>query len=244
MSVFAKLFGGQPVQQQQQPQQPQQPQSQQQQHVQANNQVPNNTNTPVQQPSPENPNPESPNSEFKDLWSTPTQQQPNGPNFQLDPAKLSERLQQTDFTKSVSRENAAKIMAGGEEGLNAMMDVLNTFGRDVFAKAATFSSNMAESSYQHATTAASRSIPDLVTQQLTQNELFNANPKLRDPALQPMVQAIQSQIRAKHPNATPTEVNGMVNKYFNDHVAKAFAPDQQQSTQKSANTSDDFSSFL
>lgn len=245
MSVFQTLFGNKPAQAQQPQQQQQASQQPASQHVQANNQVPQQSNSPVQQPTPENPNPQSPNAEFGDLWSTVAQQQNQGPNFKLDPAKLNEHLSKADFTAAISRENAAKIMAGGEDAVTAMMTMLNEFGREVFSKAAGFSSNLAESSYTHATSTMQRGLPDLVTKQLSQQELFTANPKLRDPALQPMVQAIQSQVQSKHPNATPSEVNAMVNRYFSDHVVKAFTPDSaQQNNQGQAKTADDFSSFL
>lgn len=246
MSIFQQLFGNKP-QQAATPQQAQQPQSQQptpNQHIQHNNQVPNGSNTPVQQPTPENPNPQSPNQEFADLWSnTSQQQQGQEPNFRLDPAKLNEQLANASFTGAIKPEQVQKILAGGEEAVGALMDVLNTFGRDVFSKSANFSSNMAENSYAHATRSVKNGLPDLVKSTLSQQELFTANPKLRDPALQPMVQAIQGQIQAKHPNASPGEVNAMVNQYF-DRVKGAFT--KEEAPQQKNNTADaaDFSSFL
>ena len=58
--------------------------------------------------------------------------------------------------------------------------------------------------------------------------------------------AIQSQITQKYPNASAGEVNGMVDKYFNDVVAKSFNKDGQGQPQNQSGSvaNYDFSSFL
>lgn len=243
MSVFDLFTKPAPQQQQQQVQQTNQQQVSQ--HAENNPTVPNSTNTPTQTPSAGEPNPQSPNAQFQELWTIGNQQPNQQPNFQINPEQLQKTAGQLNFAKSVNPEDLAKVAAGGEEAVNAMVNILNTVGREVFSVNAHFASNMTEAGYQNAQKAISTGLPTLVNKQLSQNELFASNAKLRDPALQPLVRAIQSQITEKYPNATPSEVNSMVNDYFTKTVAGAFAPAQsQQADQNSQNSNYDFSSFL
>ena len=87
-----------------------------------------------------------------------------------------------DFSRSVSREDLAKVAQGGEEAIGALVNVLNNFGREVFSMSAQFSSHMTESGYNTAQQVLNTGLPNLVKKQVTQNELFQSNPKLRDPA--------------------------------------------------------------
>lgn len=241
MSVF-DMFRKAPPQQQAAQQQPGQSENP---HVQNNPAVPNQSNTPEHNPTSQNPEPKSPNAEFAELWKMEATQPNQAPNFRIDPEQLSKVTGNLDFTKSVSREDLAKIAAGGEEAVGALVNVLNSFGRDVFSTNAQFSSHMTEAGYNSAQQAIDRGLPTLVKKQFTQNELFQSNPKLREPALQPLVMAIQDQISKKYPNASPSEVNGMVDRYFNDHVSKAFVKEGTEAPQgQPSQVNQDFSSFL
>lgn len=242
MSVFDLFRKNAPQQGQQQPQ----PQGESA-HITNNPTVPNSTNTPEQNPTPQNPDPKSPNAEFADLWKMEPTQTNQAPNFRIDPKQLSQVTGNMDFAKSVSRDDLAKIVQGGEEAVAALVNVMNAVGREVFTTNAQFSSHMTEAGYNTAQQAINQGLPNLVKKQFTQNELFQANPKLRDPALQPLVMAIQSQITQKYPNASAGEVNSMVDKYFSDVVAKSFSKGdqgQQSQGQSGAPSNYDFSSFL
>ncbi|MFV0408914.1 MAG: hypothetical protein ACK5LJ_04200, partial [Paracoccus sp. (in: a-proteobacteria)] len=171
------------------------------------------------------------------------QQPTNAPNFKLDPEQLNRVSGGMDFTKSISRDDLSKVAAGGEEAVGALVNVLNKFGQQVFSTSAQFSSHMTEAGYNNAQQAIDRGLPNVVKQQLTRSELMASNPKLREPALQPLVTAIQSQIAQKHPNATSQEVNAMLEQYFSE-VGKTFAKPDQQAQKPSGSQEYDFSSFL
>lgn len=228
-----------------QPQQPA-PQAPENQHIQNNPTVPTSQNSPTQQPTPDNPAPESPVANFAELWKMEPTQANQSPNFRIDPQQLSKVTSSMNFAKSVSRDELAKVAQGGEEAVGAMVNILNQVGREIFGMGAQFSSHMTEQGYNTAQTALNTGIPNLVKKQVTQNELFQANPKLKEPALQPLVMAIQSQITQKYPNATPQEINGMVDQYFTEVVGKSFAKETSQDQSGKSNTAAgfDFSSFL
>jgi len=241
MSIF-DMFRGNNQQPQQQQQQAQQQAPAADQHVQSNVTVPNQNNTVQQQPTAQNPNPQSPTDKFADLWKMESQPNQATPNFKLNQEQLQKVAGSMDFSKSVSQEDLSKVVQGGEEAAVALKNILQSVGRDVFGMAAQFSSHMTESGYRVAQESIDKGLPNMVRKQLTSQELYAANPKLRDPALQPLVGALQSQFADKHPNATPTEINAMVSEYLGSTVASAFAPapTQQQNQPGQA----DFSGFL
>lgn len=241
MSVFDVFRKNPPQQNQPQQQSPQNESA----HITNNPTVPNSTNTPEQNPTPQNPNPVSPNAEFADLWTMNNTQSNQAPNFKLNPQQLNQVTGNLNFAKSVNQDDLAKIVQGGEEAVGALVNVLNSVGREIFSTNAQFSSHMTEAGYNSAQQAIDRGLPNLVKKQFTQNELFQANPKLREPALQPLVMAIQSQIAQKYPNASPQEVNGMVDKYFSEVVSKSFSKDSESPQAQSGKSNNyDFSSFL
>ncbi len=243
MSIFQTIFGsGQkpaaaPAAQQPQGQQQQQPT----QHVQGNQTIPKGTE-PNANPSPQTQQTQSPTDKFKELWSNPDQPTTQAPNFKLDPAQLGKVTGSMDFTKNVSREDLAKIAQGGEAAIEAFGNVLNTFGREVFSASAQFSSHMTESGYQSASKVIDTGLPSAIRKQLTEQHLYQANPKLKDPALQPLIGALQSQFTTKFPNASPSEIQDLVSEYMTTVVGGAFAKEEPAATQK--NAAPDFSSFL
>lgn len=245
--MLSQLFGGNKSQQQQQAQQQQVQQVQQTQtvHVQDNPTIPKGTE-PGANPNPQTQTTQSPTDNFSDLWDTSKQQQPNqAPNFKLNQEQLQQVTGKMDFTRSLNREDMAAIAQGGEAAVTALGNILNSFGREVFGASAQFSSHMTENGYNSASQIIDRGLPGLVRSQMTEQHLYTSNPKLKDPALQPLVGAMQSQFSAKYPNASPQEITEMVSKYFTTVVGGAFAKaEDTNATQNSAPAAADFSSFL
>lgn len=148
-----------------------------------------------------------------------------------------------DFAKSVNREDLAKIAQGGESAIEALGNVLNTLGREVFAQSAQFSSYMTDSGYQSASKVIDSGLPGAIKKQLTEQHLYQANPRLKDPALQPMIGALQTQFSQKYPNASPQEIESLVTQYMTEVVGAAFTKEEPASKQQAA-AAPDFSSFL
>lgn len=240
MSVF-DMF--RKPQAQSQPQQ--QPQPQGNQHVQTNPTVPNQTNTPEQQPSAQNPNPESPVDKFKDLWNTPSHSADQNPVFTLQPEQLNQVASKLNFSQGISQETLAKVAAGGDEAVKALGEVINIMGQNIFKNSAQFTSHITEAGYGAAQQQINKGLPTLVKQQLSTSQLFESNPALRDPAIQPVVKALHSQLTQTYPNASPTEINGMLGDYMT-RMSGAFGKENGQDKQRQNSGPDnfDFSSFL
>lgn len=248
MSIFETIFGkNNQAQQQQQPQQQQQqaPAQQQNQHVANNPTVPGNQVTPTPAANPNAADPtQSPNDKFSNLWENVPKQGSDAPNFKINPEQLKQVSTGMDFSRNVSRDDLAKIAQGGEEAVAALTNVLNSVGRDIFNANAQFSSHMTETGYNMASQSIEKGMPNWVKQQFAQNELFTANPALRKPSLQPLVNALQDQFSAKHPNATPQEINALVSEYMSTEVAGAFAKPEAAPTQGPRAAQHNFASFL
>lgn len=243
MSVLDKIFGKpqQPVQQQQQ--MPQQQQSNP--HVANNQTVPGTAANPAQTTA-GNPGEQtqSPNDKFAKLWDTAPKQGEAAPNFKINPEQLKQVTSGMDFSRSINREDLAKVAQGGEEAVAALSSILNNFGKELFNTNAQFTSHMTESGYNTAAQLINRDLPSAVTKQMSAQELYTQNPKLRDPALQPLVSALQHQFSSQHPNATAQEINSLVTEYLGGTVAGAFAKPEPAPKQGGNNAQSDFSGFL
>lgn len=237
MSILSTLFSSKPAA----------PAPTENQHVQNNPTVPSGNNVPATPVSGEPQNGQSPTDQFKDLWSTPPTQQGNqAPNFQLTPEQLSGVTSKMNFASGISQDQFAKVAAGGQEAAQALADIVNQVGRQAFTASAQFSSNLTEAGYNTANQRIGAALPTLVTNHLAKDSLYQANPKLRDPAIQPMVEALQSQLQMKNPNATPQEINASVNAYFERVQQVIGAPAAAANAQAASTQADfgDFSSFL
>lgn len=245
MSFISNIFTSKPAAPAQQPAQQQQQAAPANPHVANNPTIPNGNNVPATTATSEPANGQSPTDNFASLWSTPTQQQGNQqPNFKFAPDQLNQVASKMDFTQGLNPETLTKIQQGGPESVQAFMDALNHVGRQAFTQSATLSSHLTEQGYQAGTQSVNKSLPNLVNNHLAKDALFNSNPALRDPALQPLVSAVQLQIQQQHPNATPAEINSAVQAYFAGPVAKAFAPAPKQDKASNGTDSFDFSSFM
>lgn len=242
MSVLNRIFGKPEAQQQQAPQQQQQQAPNP--HIASNPTIPGGAsdNMPPANPNPNEPT-QSPNEKFAKVWDTPNQPGNNAPSFKLQPEQLQKVTSGLDFAQSINREDLAKISQGGEEAVAALSTILNNVGRDIFSKAAQFSSHLTESGYNMASQTINREMPEAVRRQVSAQEMYTSNPKLRDPSMQPLIQAMQGQFATQHPNATPQEINALVVEYVGT-LSEAFKKPEAPQKQGQQNTNGDFSSFI
>lgn len=219
MSFFDKIFGSASAQQPQQaaPQQtptnnPAQNQPGAQPHQSAgtapNGVVPQNGN----QPGPE----QSPTEKFKDLWEPAKveagkePQQPSG----LTPEQMLEAASKVDFTRVLDQASLAKIQAGGEEAVQALAGLLNKTAQTVYGQSTVVAQKLVETAVDKARREFTEQLPGLVKRQTAQESLLRENPAFKDPAVAPVVAAIQSQLQTKFPNASSSELAEMAQEYF------------------------------
>lgn len=238
MSLFASLFGTAPAQPQQQPAQQQQQQQVQQQQQPASPQpgnIPQPTGPVTQQAPGTDPNgvvPAQPLDQFKDLWAPMENQQvPNASLFaNLDPAKLMEAAKATDFTKLISPDHLAAIQQGGDAATAAFVAAMNSVGQGVYAQSALATTRIVQQALDKQREQITQEIPGIVKRHTVSDNLRTSNPVLNNPAIQPLVGALETQFTMKYPNATGAEITKMAEEYLAG-LGTVFNPQQQQQQQ-------------
>ncbi len=206
---------------------------------------PNNPTVPAATPPVAAPTPakdESPFAGLGDIWQTPTQADDAPVMPAVDPAKLMEAAKQVDFTKSLSPEVLQKIAGGGEEAVKAMMTSLNNVAQTVFANSAMATTKIVEQALGRQAEQYNKNLPTQIRKLSANENLLTENPLLANPAVQPLVGALQEQLIRKNPNASATEIQQQVNAYFTA-LGTAFGP-KPKVDPKTASKDVDWSAFF
>jgi hypothetical protein len=188
----------------------------------------------------------SPFDGFEKLWETPANTTPNdtSPFATLDPAKVMESARKVDFSKAVTPEILAKIQAGGAEGVQAMMTAMTAVAQQGYGQSALATTKIVEQALKHQKTQFEAQLPSLVKKLSVSDNLRTENPLLSNPAIAPMVDALQGALLLKNPNATPTEIQGQVNDFLGA-MGKAFGPKPvETAASKAAKNETDWDKFL
>lgn len=179
----------------------------------------------------------SPLDKYTDLWKTDPNAKPDAPfSFNSDPAKLLDTAKGIDFTKVISPELQARITGGGADAQSALMEAMNDVTRLSYATSAHASAKMVESALQVQEDRFKAMLPNLIKQHSVADSFRNDNPLLTDPALAPMVGALQVQFTKQYPQATAAEIKSHVNDFLNgaaDKIQSARPQPKTAATKKS-----------
>jgi hypothetical protein len=157
----------------------------------------------------------SPLDAYKDLWKNDPNAKPDAPfTFNSDPTKLLDTAKTVDFTKVVTAETMAKITAGGTGAQQAMMEAMNNMSQMAFAQSAHASAKITESALQAQEQRFKDMLPNLIKQHSVADNLRTSNPLMTDPALAPMVGALQQQFTKQYPQATAREIQNHVSDFL------------------------------
>lgn len=203
------------------------------------NAAPNGTN-PTNGPQAQQQNDEqnkSPLDAFSKLWEAPTNekgepiQQTNTPLYNVDTKQVMDAAGKIDFKSVATPDQLAKIVAGGQEGVAAMMDIMNTMSQHVYANAAVAATKIAESGITRALSQAEQRLPGKIRDQQINEGLTSKNPALLDPAVRPLVDMVRNQFAQKYPTATANELQAMAEDYMTK-AGSVFNPTQMQQQQQ------------
>lgn len=182
---------------------------------------------PAPEAAPNSPTPSpTPMEGFKDIWNTvPTSgEDPNASIFaNLDPNKVMESAKKLDFTKAIPQDVLAKIQAGGPEGAMALAQAMNLVGQTGYAQSAIATTKIVEAALKKQAEQFNASLPTLVKKFSANESILAENPLYQNPAIQPLVGALQEQLIRKNPNATTAEIQQQVGDFFKS-LATSFAP--------------------
>lgn len=204
------------------------------------------TQQPQAAPSQQATGTESPFDKFADLWKTdPNANQQTQPLLSVDPQKIQEAAAQINFANAIPKENFQKIAAGGEDAVKAFMESMNLVAQTTFAHSALATSKIVEQTMAKAKERYDAEIPGMVKKLQVSESLRSENPVFNNPAVSPLISAMEAQFTQKFPNASAEEIKAMAKDYIAT-VATALSP-QKPSDGKETQQQDgeyDWSGFL
>jgi hypothetical protein len=187
--------------------------------------------------------PQAPMDKFEKLWENDPNAKTTPENlFNVDPTKLMEAAGKVDFAKVIKPETLAAIQAGGEGGVKAFAEAMNSVSQTVFAQSAMATTKIVEEAVRKSETRFAEQIPGILKKQNLSESLRNDNPVFSHPAAAPILGAIQSQLATKHPTATVEELKAMSKDFL---VAFATEVNPQKKAEDPATKGEtDWSTFL
>lgn len=183
------------------------------------------TATPTPTPTPD-PTTVSPMDQFKSLWE-PVETQgtdttlPQNIFAGADPAKMLEAARKVDFSKSIPPEVLTKITAGGPEAATAFAQALNDVSQRAYAQSSFASTKMIEQALAKFQEGLNSRLPGQIKQHAVADSIRELNPALQHPAAAPIMEALQSQMAVKYPNATVAEIRDMASQYLTAFAGSA-----------------------
>lgn len=180
--------------------------------------------TPAATPLPEVP--VSPLDSFNKLWETApvdanAPPEPGKLFSSADPVKMLASARKVDFAKAIPQELLAKMAAGGADSITAFQAALNEVGQRAYAQATLAATQIADASIKNYSDGSASRLPSLIKQHSVAETIRNSNPLLQHPAAAPILDALQSQLTVKYPQASVKEIEAFASEYLKAFSAAA-----------------------
>ena len=192
----------------------------------------------------------TPFAQFTDLWKNDDKsgdKNTGGVFGEIDPAKFSEAAGKINFSKSVTPEQLQAISSGGEGAVKAFAEAMNTVAQGVYAQSAFASTKIAEQAAAKVLENMRLELPAHMKKHTVSESLRSENPMFNNPAVQPLINALEFQLTHKFPNASAAEITTMAKGYISE-MGTAFAPKADTTSSKDgksgAREEVDWSSYL
>ena len=196
-----------------------------------------------------NPKIATPMDQFSDLWKNDPID-PNAPAVnkgvlgEIDLNKFIEAAGKIDFTKVVTPEQLQAISAGGDGAMASFAAALNAVAQTTYAQSAYASTKIVEQAMARAKEGFIAELPQHIKKQTVSESLRNDNPMFSNPAVQPIISALEAQLTVKFPQASAGEITTMAKTYV-EALGTTFAPKPAAPVgRQGAREETDWSSFL
>lgn len=175
-----------------------------------------------------NKEPASPMEKYTDLWDDAKDdkntQNPGTQNTGPDLTKVMEAAGKVDFSRVVTPEVLKQIEAGGSEGVQASIQAMNKMVQSVYGQSAMATAKIVEAKVKEVTDNFNAKLPEIIRKATAKDSLRGEDPRLSNPAVAPIISAVQERLAVKHPNASSKELNEMAKDYVTQ-FASVFSPD-------------------
>lgn len=184
----------------------------------------------------------SPLDNYKDLWQPATNEAGGAtPIFNVDSAKILEAAGKANFASGLSPEVVANALKGDA---NAFMQAINSVAQQSFAQATIAATKLMEQGLEKHGQQQQELLPSLVKKSLVSNSMQD-NPLYKHEATRPLLSALESQLAAKYPNATASQITEHAQQFISEFAKVASGTDAQSQQQQGARLPDpnDWSNF-
>lgn len=189
--------------------------------------------------------PASPLSKFEKVWE-PNKDAPKEQSLSVqnvDPNKIMEAAGKIDFASLLSKEDLAKVAAGGEEAVAAMASLLNKTAQSVYGQAAFAATKIQEKTMAEAEERFLAKLPGLINQRSAQELLLQNNKQLSHPAVKPIVDMMREQLVQQYPNATAAQIAEMTQEMMKG-AAQVFNPIPPADATKGKKQDEDWEAYV
>lgn len=174
-----------------------------------------------------NPKPDTtPLDQFSELWKNdPNNQNTSAPGIfnNVDPKKFMEAAGKIDFTKVITPEQLQAISQGGEGAVQSFAAALNSVAQTTYAQSAFAATKITEQAMTRARESFLAELPQHIKKQTVSENLRAENPVFQNPAVQPIISALEAQLTVKFPQASAGEITTMAKQYV-EALGTSFAP--------------------
>lgn len=199
--------------------------------------------------------PVNPMDKFKDIWqpATDADGKPKASSKKsvmpkIDPAKIMEFASKQDFKKFVKPETLAAISKGGDEGMAAFAQAMQDIGSSTFASATTASAHMMQAALERQAADFEERSEERFKKFSLKENLGNKNPVLKHPAAQPIVEALQSVLSNKFPQASAQELQSTAEEFLTTFASSISGSGKKEGEEdtggKGGRKQEDWSTFL
>ena len=202
---------------------------------QGNGVIPTDPANPNAQNQPKVEEVKSPFEAVKDLWKTeavdPAKAQQQNDFLKVDPKQVFEQAGKVDFKQFITKEDMAKMAAGGQEAVEAFANAMTRVGQASYATAAIAATEIAKQAVTKSRASMEEALPSMFKNLSVSDSIRTSNPALNHEAVAPLVKMVEAQFVSKFPNASPTEITKMATEYMGE-VGKAFNPNLTPKTEE------------
>ena len=191
----------------------------------------------------------SPLESFKDIWQSDTAETEQDDAdlsslFSIDPEKINSTVSNIDFTKSLDPQVLESIAAGGEDAQKAFVASLNSVARDVFSQSMLANGMLVKQALTKAQDKIDARTSRNYNRLKASEAITSSNPLFKDPAVAPMVSAIQEQLHKKYPEADSESIKQQAEDYLLKFADVIRGPSDRARQEESTAKETDFSNFL
>lgn len=134
------------------------------------------------------------------------------PNWNIDPAKIREGASKMNFAGAVPTAVMDKAIAGDK---SAFAQAINLAAQAGFAKSAETTANLIQTALERQEEVFTNHVmPKLLREHNISNTIRADNPIFQNPAVAPVLAALEQQLTVKNPTSTPEDISRMAKEYL------------------------------